>query len=260
MSARSTRISSARLLLAFLIPLALHASSSLQPGIDLFAAENYKAAQKVFESAVAADPANPDHHLWLGRTYGRRAERSTGLRVLGAFSLARKCRESFERAVELNPKHLASLQSLFDYYLNAPSIVGGGSDKAQALIPKIEAVSRASAERARASLHETREQFDEADATLRKAVELEPDEVAHRLSLASFLARRERYPESDRLFAAALDEHDRPSVWYARAKALVRSGRSPGEARRLLDRYLRTPLETPDAEPYSNARKLLGEL
>ena len=90
---------------------------------------------------------------------------------------------------------------------------------------------------------------------------LEPDELEHRLSLVSFPSRQSRYEESDALFAAALAEAPgSPAVWYSRAKALVRAKRHPAEARRLLERYLATPLAAPDAEPYSNARGLLGEL
>ena len=237
------------------------AGSALDRGIALFVQEDYKAAQKAFEEALAADSGNPDHLLWLGRTYGRRAERATGFRALGAFSLARKCRESFEQAIAIDPKHLAALQSLFDYYLNAPGIVGGGDDKAEALIPKMQAANPAAAQRARASLHEKREEHADAEAALRKAIELEPAEIGHRLSLASFLARRGRHADSDKLFAEALAEKpDSPEVWYSRAKALIRSERHPDEAKDLLERYLKTPLHAPDAEPYSNARKLLEEL
>lgn len=244
-----------------LAPLVRSADSALDRGIARFVEEDYKAAQSIFEDAVEAAPDNPDYLLWLGRTYGRRAERSTGFRALGAFSLARKCKQSFEQAIEINPKHLASLQSLFDYYINAPGIVGGGDDKGEALIPKMQAVNPATAHRARASLHEKREQYAEAEAALRKAAALEPGEVGHRLSLASFLARRGRHAESDKLFANALTEQpDSPEVWHSRAKALIRSGRKAAEAKRLLERYLKSPLHAPDAEPYSNTRKLLEEL
>ena len=41
---------------------------------------------------------------------------------------------------------------------------------------------------------------------------------------------------------------------------MVRSGRNPAEARKLLERYLATPLAYPEAEPYSNARSLRKEL
>jgi tetratricopeptide (TPR) repeat protein len=237
------------------------ASSAYDRGVALFTQEEYKDSAKAFEEALQGDPKNADYLVWLGRAYGRRAERMTGLKALGALSLAGKVRESFEQAVEISPRGLVALQSLFDFYLDAPGIIGGGDDKAEALIPRIAKVDAAAGERAKAALFAKREDYPQAEASLRKAIELEPDDVHHRLSLASFLARRERYEESDRIFGEALQQKpDAPDVWYARARALVHAKRNPVEARRLLNLYLKTPLYAPDAEPYSDARNLLEEL
>jgi len=239
----------------------LPAAGSVQAGIDAFLAEDYKEAIKAFERALEADPNAPETLVWAGRAYGRRAERMSGLAKLGAFSVASKVRKSFERAVELDPDHLEALESLLSFYVEAPGIVGGGVDKAEPLAKRIAGISPARGRRASAQIHRAREEWEQAEEALRGAIRLEPDEIGHRLSLASFLARRGRFEESDRLFAEALAEApDSPRVWYARAKALVRAERKPDEARRLLQRYLNTPLYAPDAEPYSDARDLLDEL
>ncbi|MEZ5364574.1 MAG: tetratricopeptide repeat protein [Bryobacterales bacterium] len=251
-----------RMTLALLIATAMPAANAaLQRGIDLFAKEDYKAAQKAFEDAAQETPRDPDSWLWLGRAYGRRAERATGFRALGALSLANKCRESFEKAIAIDPYHQQALEALFDYYVNAPGLVGGGEDKALDLIPQLKAADIGAALRARASLDEKQENYAVAEEELRQAIELRPKDLGHRLSLASFLARRKRYDESDALFAEAMAQHKNdPEVWFSRAKALVRAKRKPDEARRLLERYLATPLAAPDADPYSDARKLLEEL
>ncbi|MGB9606828.1 MAG: tetratricopeptide repeat protein, partial [Bryobacteraceae bacterium] len=83
----------------------------------------YKKASQCFEKAVAADPRNPNYHLWLGRAYGKRAETSSFLTAPG---LARKAREEFEKAVQLDPNNLEALNDLFEYYLQAPGFLGGG--------------------------------------------------------------------------------------------------------------------------------------
>ena len=172
-----------------------------------------------------------------------------------------KVRSCFERAVEAEPSNLAALESLLSFYLDAPSIVGGGVDKADPIAEGISRIRPASGLQAKAAIHRKREEFEQAEALLRKAIELEPDEVGHLLSLASFLSRRERYDESDGLFAKAFQRQpDSPRVWYSRASELVRSGRNAAEARSLLERYLATGLYAPDAEPHSDARKLLGRL
>lgn len=258
----------AMLLLSFLLALtpavgAGSAASAHEDGIRHFVAENYLKAQKSFEQAVRAEPENADYHVWLGRTYGRRAERNSGLKIFSSYGLARKTRSSFQQAVELDPKNLNALESLFAFYLEAPGIVGGGFSKARQIANKIESVDEGRSARAWAAYYESQRKFDDAEAALEKARELEPDDIGHLLSHASYLARRGWSEKSDELFEIALEKHpDNPAVWFSRAKALIRADRESkyDEARELLKRYLATPLVEPDAEPYSSVRKLLKEI
>lgn len=235
--------------------------SCFDAGVKLFVNEDYKGAGQAFERAVELEPQNAEYLIWQGRAWGRRAERASGFAKLGAFSLARRVRESFEKAVEIDRDNLAGLESLLDFYVSAPGIVGGGVDKAEPIADRIAKISPARGQRAWASICRARKEFDQAEAALREAVKLEPDNVEHLLSLASFLARRERFDESDRLYDGAFErEPDSPLVWYSRAKEQVLAERQTAEARRLLERYLATPLVRPDAEPYSEARKLLKRI
>lgn len=230
-------------------------------GVELYMEEDYKGAEKEFQAAVERADDDPDCRIWLGRAIGRRAERASGFAKLGAFSLAKQVRRQFAKAVELDPDHLVALQSLFGYYSEAPGIIGGDLDKAEELTSRIEKLDRAEGFRARAVLHVKRDEFDQAEAALRRAIEVDPEDIGHRLSLGSFLARRGRFDESDKIFDALLAKNsDSPQVWFAFGKELALAGRRKPEAKRLLERYLRTPLYEPDAEPYSNARALLKEL
>ena len=58
-------------------------------GIRSYRAEDYRHAETLFERAVERAPDNSKYHLWLGLAIGRRAEGMTGLRRLGAMSLAK---------------------------------------------------------------------------------------------------------------------------------------------------------------------------
>ena len=74
---------------------------------------------------------------------------------LAGFGLARKVRSSFELAVQLDPANLAALSDLGEYYVAAPSIVGGGDDKARALAARMMPQSPAAAHRLLARLAES---------------------------------------------------------------------------------------------------------
>lgn len=93
-----------------------------------FGEQQYETAIENFEKAVELEEKNSDYHLWLGRAYGRQAERSSFFRQL---LLARKVKLHLERAVELNPGNLPARADLREYYLRAPGFLGGSEEKAQ---------------------------------------------------------------------------------------------------------------------------------
>jgi cytochrome c-type biogenesis protein CcmH/NrfG len=95
--------------------------------------KKYSDAVSAFEKACALAPRNSDAQLWLGRAWGRLAESNKLL----AFGRARKAKAAFEKAVQLDPKNRDALDDLFEYYFEAPGIVGGGLDKAEAIAKQI---------------------------------------------------------------------------------------------------------------------------
>jgi Flp pilus assembly protein TadD len=218
---------------------------------------DYHRAQEAFEKAAGLNPANSDYALWLGRTYGRRAE--TGNRLFAAPN-ALHARQWFEKAVALDPKNAEALNDLFDYYLNAPSILGGGIEKAEAIANRIANERPAEYQFEQAQLAEHRHQYAEAETHLRHAMELAPAQVGRVLDLAGFLAKRKQFAESDALFArAARHSPATPRVAFAHARALIEAHRDPDQARVLLRQYLSASL-TPDDPPKQAAEKLLKQL
>jgi tetratricopeptide (TPR) repeat protein len=236
------------------------AAALVEEGQRFYAKEDYKRALELFEQAVQLAPNVSQHHVWLGRAYGRRAEHTSKWKFFSALSLAAKARESFERAVELDNTNKDALLSLFDFYLEAPGMVGGGVEKAEQLAARIEKLFSADGARCWAAIYEKRGEYDRVEEKLRLARKLEPGEVGHLLSLASFLSRRGRYQDSDEFYQEALRlAPESPEVWFSRGKALVRAGRHPAEARELLSRYTKADLPA-DAAPRSEARELLKQL
>src|SRR5579864_8292956 len=95
---------------------------------------DYKKASEAFEQALALAPRNSELHRWLGNAYGRRAETGS---VFTAPAYARRSRQYFEQAVELDPNNREAVANLFEYYLEAPGFMGGGLDKAENLAKRI---------------------------------------------------------------------------------------------------------------------------
>ncbi len=214
----------------------------------------FKKAIEAFEKATQAEPNNSRYQNWLGRAWGRRAETSNPLAAPG---YASKARQSFERAVQLNPKDQDAVNDLLSYYLEAPGFLGGGLDKAMALAEKVKTIDPAGYHSALAQIAERQKQYDLAEGQLRRAAALAPKQVGRVVDLAKFLARRGKYNDSDREFQqAAKVDPDSRLVLYARAETYVETKRNLETARELLQQYLRSPL-TPDDPSREEARRLL---
>lgn len=218
----------------------------------------YQKGTEALERAAAIDPQSAQIQLWLGRAYGRRAETAF---ALSAFGYAKKGREALERAVQLDPASKDALGDLFDFYVEAPGVVGGGLDRARGLLPAIRRADPAQIYFAQARIDEAQKQYDSAEAQLRRGVENGPQLVGQVLNLARFLARHGRFEESDREFLLAEKmAPGSPRVMFARADTCVQAKRNLDEARLLLKQYLAAQNLTPDDPSRSEAMKLLKKI
>ena len=214
----------------------------------------YKKATEILEKAAAADPANSDYELWLGRAFGRRAETAS---PFTAPPNANKARQHFEKAVQLNPRNMEALSDLLEYYLEAPGFMGGGLDKAAGVADRMASIDPVEGHCAQARLAEKKKEFGSAEQHLQRAAELAPHQASRLIDLARFLARQGRYRESDRSFSKAEKiAPNSPQLIYARADTYIEQGRNLAAARKLLQRYLEAQL-TPDDPPRAAAEKLL---
>jgi hypothetical protein len=173
--------------------------------------------------------------------------------------LARKVEASFARAVELNPANVAALNDLGEYYVAAPSIVGGGVDKAQALAGRMMPHYPADAHRLLARLADSNNDLATAETEFKRAVGVQGTPEAW-IDLAQFYQRRSR--PDDALAAVksglAADRTHGPALVDA-ASILISTNRSPELAERCLRTYLASPAKS-DAAPAFKVHLQLGRL
>jgi cytochrome c-type biogenesis protein CcmH/NrfG len=225
-------------------------------GRNYYMQADYKHATDAIEKALAIEPNNAEFALWLGRAWGRRAETS------GPFTApiyASKARQYLERSVQLNPINLEAQSDLFEYYLDAPGFLGGGLDKAEGIAQQMSRMSPAEGQFAEAKLAEKRKESRTAEAHLRRAVELAPQQVGKVIELARFLTKQGRYQEAEQSFARAEQiAPDSPRVVFARASIYVESHHNLDTAQELLKHYMSMELQ-PEDPPKSEAAKLLRQ-
>lgn len=81
-----------------------------------------------FEHAVEMQPGNADYEFWFGSAS---FERVDDVGMLSKMSFASDGRKAFEKAIVLDPSHVAARIGLAQFYLAAPGIAGGSVDKAR---------------------------------------------------------------------------------------------------------------------------------
>jgi tetratricopeptide (TPR) repeat protein len=226
-------------------------------GRDYYGQGEFKKATEILEKAAALQPEDSNIYLWLGRAYGRRAETSS---MITAPGFANKARQNFEKAAQLSPSNLDAQSDLFEYYLEAPGFLGGGLDKASATAEQIAHINPAEGYWAQAKLAEKRKEFTRAEAHLKRAVEIAPQQIGRLIDLARLFSKQGRYQEAD-LSLAKADKiaPNSPKLIFAKADLYIKSKRNLDVARQLLKQYLSCEL-TPEDPPRADAEKLLKQV
>ncbi len=226
-------------------------------GKSQFLMGRFEDAEKSFERSLQAGGDSAELRNWMGRAVGMQAEGAGPFRALG---LARKARDQFQRAVEMEPRNLEAVSDLFSFYLAAPGFLGGGLAKARTLAETVRGLDAAEYAGMRSQIAEKEKDYAGAEQWLRKAMEAAPRSIGRRVDLARFYTRREVIAKADAAFAEAkLVEPAAVRLLFDEASLLVRSGRDLAKARQLIQQYQRSARTADDPSPYAVAQ-LLGRL
>ena len=95
---------------------------------DATAAAKRKQAKELFEKVVERSPGSADDQFWYGDAC---FEMIDDVGFLSKASLASSGRKAFEKAIELDPGHVAARYALGIFFSKAPSIAGGSTAKAK---------------------------------------------------------------------------------------------------------------------------------
>jgi len=218
-----------------------------------FMMEEWDRGISACERARNLDPQNSLYFLWLGRIYGEKADRAG---FLSAAGLAKKVRNSFERAVELEPKSWEARSDLAEFYLEAPSIVGGGKDKAREQAEALMPLNPGMGHWILARICEKNKDSAGAEREYHAAIESTHSGARAWLDYAIFLRHANRLDDMEKAI-----EHletspvDRRESIMDGGSVLLRAGRGYPLAAKLLRRYLEEPVEE---GPAFRAYEMLG--
>jgi tetratricopeptide (TPR) repeat protein len=193
---------------------------------------------------------------WMGRAYGLKADRSG---PIAGYKLATKVKTAFETAVELDPKNGDAVNDIGEYYVGAPSIVGGGVDKAFALADRAEGQLPQVAHRIRALAAEKQHDYDMAEREFKAAVATGGSSDAW-TDLGHFYSRHGQKAQAlDALqHALSVDKGHGPALVDV-AAILIKMNTAPDIAQRALHDYLASNAKS-DSAPAFKAYVELGQI
>lgn len=159
-------------------------------------------AVKLGEQCVAIYPQLSNCQLAYGNALGAKAINAG---IMSAIGYAGKIRDAFKTAVELDPNNLDARFSLLQYYMQAPSIVGGGSGKAKDLATQTAAINPDASRLMLATLDMSDDAYAKAEVAVLAVRPAGNEALAdHQEQLIQGLAGQyladKKYADSERLF------------------------------------------------------------
>jgi Tfp pilus assembly protein PilF len=222
-----------------------------------FQEQRWDAAAHECELAVRLAPESGVNHWWLGRIDGEKAGHAS---YFEAYSLSKKIRNEFETAVRLDPRNVDALADLAQFYTEAPSLVGGGTDKAEAIALRVEALDLSRAHELHARIASEQKDTARAESEFKAAIAASKSPANAWTALASFYRKQQRWDDMMHAIREAVtsDREHGVALVYS-ASLLMRSDREPQLAIQLLQQYLKSPHKSEDA-PAFQVRGRLGLL
>jgi tetratricopeptide (TPR) repeat protein len=195
-------------------------------------------AADYFEAATKLDPQNSTYFLWLGRAYGREAQNANVLRQPG---LAKKTRNAWERAIQLDADNLDARSDLIQYYVQAPGFLGGSTTKA---FEQAEEIRKRNALRGYlelGALHEREKKLPEAEKAYLAAAKEKSDRHVGEYRLGLFYQNTGAFDKAFDVFESMIAAN--PSEFGALfqiGKTGAMSGQRLDRATAALEAYLQT--------------------
>lgn len=191
-----------RIVITFLLfPILILAQPNFEKGERLFREEKFDQAQGVFENLLKENPSNlkvieylgdiaghnkswdkailyykklkelkpseANYYYKYGGALGMKAKESNKFKALG---LIGDVRESFEKAIVLNPKHIEARWALVMLYIQLPGIVGGSETKALKYSNELLALSPVDGYLSKGQIDEYFKRYNMAEQQYKKAI------------------------------------------------------------------------------------------
>ena len=176
----------------------------------LIADNKLEEAAELLEAMIEQDPDDANLQVWYGRANGLLAQQAS---IFSAAALAKRAKQAFEKAIELDPKFVPGYQGLAQYYAKAPAIAGGSIKKAKAVVNQLMALNKLQGTMSLLAIA----QEDEDEALIKRMIHTLASEFPHsagaQLAVGFHFQKQKAYDKAYKAFtSAAFGSIDQPPV------------------------------------------------
>jgi tetratricopeptide (TPR) repeat protein len=216
-------------LLFLFFPMMIWSQSNFDKAEKLFKEEKYEQAQPIFEVVLKTDPTNLKVIEYLGDIAGSRKSweeaisyyeklkglkpkeanyfykygGAIGMRALEvnkfrALGMIDEIRESFEKAIKLDPGHIDARWALVEFYMQLPRIIGGSEGKAIRYSNELLKLSPIDGYMSRGRIEEYYKRYNSAELQYKKAIAIGSSVKSYQM-LADLYKNKMNQPERARI-------------------------------------------------------------
>ncbi|MBO6522801.1 MAG: tetratricopeptide repeat protein [Balneolaceae bacterium] len=188
-----------------------HPEANFYMGRIYFDEDEFGDAIDWLEKAANYESGNSKYYMWLGHSYGRRAQNAGKLKQ--AF-YARDSRKNYEKSVELDPDNVEARESVMEFYLQAPGFMGGGRDKAENQAQAIMNLDKEAGYMAWGRIYSYYDEDDKVFENYTQAVQEFPSAMGPYYELFSYYFNRQEYEKAAEMARKQLTVNDTTAVVY----------------------------------------------
>jgi tetratricopeptide (TPR) repeat protein len=195
--------------------------------------KKYDEAESFFERAIEANDKQAEYYNWYGNTLGAIASDAN---MFKQGMLAPKMKSAWEKAVALKSDYIEPRQSLIQYYLSAPSMMGGSVDKAKEMANEIMKLKPAQGHLQLGSIYLKEKNYPAAEKEFITMAKLDP---AYQSTLANYYLNQKQFSKAFDLLEESLKKNpDDMLSTYQLGKTSAISGDRLERGEACLKKYL----------------------
>ncbi len=153
--------------------------------------QNWEKALGYYRKLKTLKPTEANYFYKYGGVLGMIAKESNKFKALG---LIDDVKQSFEKAITLNPKHIEARWALIELYLQLPGIVGGSERKAVRYADELLKLSPIDGYLSKGRIAEYFDRYKEAEKHYKKAIEIGNSKISYQ-KLADLYKNKMKQPD-----------------------------------------------------------------